>query len=117
MGEEAIFRMCRDFYAHLEASPVRDLFPDDMGEASKKLAMFLVPLFGGPPLYQQAFGPPRMRARHLPFVIDEAARTVWLECFEKTLADSEAKYGFPALHLPGFKDFLRDFSAWMLNSR
>lgn len=115
MGEENIFKMCRDFYAELEKSPVRPLFPPDMAEASKKIAAFLTGLLGGPPLYQQQFGPPRMRARHLPFAIDESARGEWLAAFKRTLAGADKKYDFPPEHLPGFIKFLEDFSAWMVN--
>jgi hemoglobin len=56
-----------------------------------------------------------MRARHLPFEIDEQARQVWLGCFHKVLEGAESKYQFPAEHLDGFKDFLKSFSAWMVN--
>jgi hemoglobin len=117
MGEENIFKMMSDFYRELEKSPIRHLFPPDMQEASQKSAKFFVQLLGGPPLYVIDYGPPRMRARHLPFEIDEAARQVWLSCFDKTLEKAEAKYQFPFQHLEGFKNFLRDFSAWMVNKK
>src|SRR5580704_2982783 len=81
MGEENIFKMMSDFYKELERSDIRRLFPPSMEEASQKSAMFFVTLLGGPPLYMQKYGSPRMRARHLPFVIDERARQVWLGCF------------------------------------
>jgi hemoglobin len=115
MGEANIFRMMLDFYKELEKSEVRHLFPPDMEEASKKSAMFFVTLLGGPPLYLQKYGSPRMRARHLPFEIDEPARQVWLRCFDNVLEGSETKYNFPGQHLQGFKDFLKSFSAWMVN--
>jgi len=115
MGEENIFRMISDFYKELERSPIRELFPPDMEVASKKSAKFFVQLLGGPPLYVIDHGPPRMRARHIPFPIDEKARQVWLACFEKILADGGKPYNFPAEHLEAFKEFLRDFSAWMVN--
>lgn len=115
MGEDNIFRMMSDFYRELERSELRPLFPADMEEASKKSAAFFVTLLGGPPLYFEKYGPPRMRARHLPFEIDEAARQVWLGCFDRTLQSADLKYNFPARHLQGFKDFLRSFSAWMVN--
>lgn len=115
MGEDNIFRMMSDFYKELEKSEVRHLFPADMEEASKKSAMFFVGLLGGPPLYMQKFGSPRMRARHIPFEIDEAARQVWLRCFDNVLVDADKKYNFPPQHLQGFKDFLKSFSAWMVN--
>jgi hemoglobin len=115
MGDANIFRMMLDFYKELEQSEVRHLFPPDMEEASKKSALFFIGLLGGPPLYLQKYGPPRMRARHLPFEIDEPARLVWLRCFDKVLDGAETKYNFPARHLEGFKDFLKGFSAWMVN--
>jgi hemoglobin len=115
MGEENIFRMLSDFYAELEKSEIRPLFPENMEEASKKSAAFFVGVLGGPPLYLQRHGPPRMRARHLPFEIDEKARQTWLACFEKTLQNADQKYGFPLEHMESFRAFLRSFSAWMVN--
>jgi hemoglobin len=100
MGQENIFRLCADFYGELEKTPVRAMFPPDMKEASKKLAAFLTGVLGGPPLYIQQFGHPRMRARHLPFAIDETARQAWLSAFKKVLTDAEARYSFPPEHLP-----------------
>jgi hemoglobin len=117
MGEANIFRMMADFYQELEKSEVRTLFPADMQEASKKSAAFFVTLLGGPPLYAQMYGPPRMRARHIPFEIDERARQVWLACFDRVLENADVKYQFPMEHLGGFKDFLKSFSAWMVNKQ
>ena len=65
MGEANIFKMMLDFYKELEKSEIRPLFPADMEEASKKSAAFFVTILGGPPLYAQKYGPPRMRARHI----------------------------------------------------
>jgi hemoglobin len=116
MGEDGITRMLEDFYRELERSPLRTMFPADMVAASRKSAAFFVGLLGGPPLYHQRYGNPAMRARHMPFVIDEAARREWLRCFDAVLADAPARYGFPPEHLPGFRAFLEGFSAWMVNT-
>jgi hemoglobin len=115
MGEANIFKMMSDFYKELEKSEIRRLFPPDMEEASQKSAAFFVTLLGGPPLYIQKYGSPRMRARHLPFEIDEQARQIWLACFERTLEGADVKYQFPLQHLEGFKEFLKSFSSWMVN--
>jgi hemoglobin len=115
MGEENIFRMMSDFYVELEKSEIRHLFPSDMQAASRKSALFFVTLLGGPPLYMEKYGSPRMRARHIPFEIDEAARQVWLRCFDTVLEEADVKYNFPAQYLEGFRDFLKSFSAWMVN--
>lgn len=117
MGEAGIVRMIEDFYRELEGSSLRPLFPADMMAAAQKSAAFFVGLLGGPPLYQQRYGNPMMRARHLPFRITPRAREEWLACFERVLADAPARYGFPAQHLPGFRAFLRDFSMWMVNTQ
>ena len=117
MGEENLFAMCRDFYAELEQSDIRHMFPEDMAAASEKIAAFLVGLCGGPPLYMERYGPPRMRKRHLAFPIDENARQVWLGCFRKVLRNAVNQYGFPVEHLSGFIGFLESFSAWMVNRK
>ncbi len=117
MGRENIFRMCADFYGELERSEIRWMFSDDMPAASKRIAAFLVGLLGGPPLYHELYGPPQMRARHMPFPIDESARRVWLACFKRTLEGAEDKYAFPSEHLPDFIRFLEEFSAWMVNRK
>jgi hemoglobin len=116
MGTDAIEQMLEDFYVELEHSWLRPMFPHDMVAASRKSAAFFIGLLGGPPLYQQRYGNPAMRARHMPFPIDEAARLEWLRCFNVVLADAPARYNFPAEHLPGFRAFLDGFSRWMVNT-
>lgn len=117
LGEEGVFRMLADLYVLLEKSSVRELFPDDMRQASRKTAAFFVQFLGGRPLYSQQFGPPRLRQRDEPFEIDAAARGVWLASFEEVLNQSEARYGSPAEHLESFRTFLTSFSAWMVNAQ
>jgi hemoglobin len=116
MGEANIYHMLADFYRELEQSAVQGLFPKDMLAASQRSAAFYVGLLGGPPQYHERYGNPMMRARHLPFQIDQAVRDEWLACFERVLADAPSKYAFPVEHLPGFIQFLRGFSLWMMNT-
>ena len=116
MGEANVTRMIVDLYAELERSTIRAMFAADMRAAALRSAAFFVGLLGGPPLYHERYGNPMMRARHMPFPIDPAARDVWLACFEQVLADAPAKYAFPAEHLPGFRAFLAGFSMWMVNT-
>lgn len=116
IGEEGVFRLLEDFYAELEQSAVRDLFPEDMVAASRKSAAFFVQLLGGRPLYSEQFGPPRLRRRHLPFEIDASARDEWVACFERILGQAEERYGFPPEHLEGFREFLSTFADWMVNA-
>ena len=116
MGDENIKAMLRDFYLKLGASAIAGMFPRELLRASEKSALFFIGLLGGPPLYAETYGAPRMRARHLPFRITEAHRREWLACFDSVLEQPEL-YDFPRQHLEGFKKFLEGFSAWMVNTR
>jgi hemoglobin len=118
LGEQGITRMLQDFYLELGRSPLAGLFPrgeEALRAAGAKSALFFIGVCGGPPLYAQRVGPPRMRARHLPFAIGPAQRRAWLDCWEPVLESCGARYGFPEQHLPGFRAFLEGFSAWMVN--
>ncbi len=119
MGEENIERMLEDFYLELaRGSPaLRALFPADMVAASRKSAAFFIGLLGGPPRYHERHGNPMMRARHMPFAIDEPLRDEWLACFNRVLDDAPARYDFPPEHLASFREFLAGFSLWMVNTR
>lgn len=116
MGPDNIRAMITDFYNRLAASPISNLFPADLSGPIERSALYFIQLLGGPAEYSRRFGPPRLRARHLPFVISEQTRRVWLECFFTTLEDAPSRFAFPPAHLPTFRTFLTEFSAWMVNS-
>jgi len=61
------------------------MHPEDMQGSREKLFEFLSGWLGGPPLFMQRRGHPRLRMRHLPFSIDNAARDAWLLCMERAL--------------------------------
>lgn len=117
MGEKNIYKMLEDFYQLLSESSINHMFPSDFKEASRKSAAFFVFIMGGPPLYQQQYGHPRMRQRHMPFAIDGQARQVWLDCFHTILKDAEEKYCFPSDCIPQFCHYLDRFSEWMVNTQ
>ena len=110
-----MFQLLAALYVRLEESDVRDLFPEDMQAASERSAAFFVQLLGGRPLFSQRYGPPQMRARHIPFEIDEPARQTWLACFHAVLDEAPEALGFPREHVAGFRAFLDSFSSWMVN--
>ena len=87
------------------------MFPESLEESISKSTDFMIQVMGGPAYYSRKYGPPRMRARHLPFEIDEKARRVWLGCYRKALDRSE----IPEKEKNSIWEFLTEFSAWMVN--
>jgi hemoglobin len=115
MGRDNLFALCAAFYRELEKTEIRKWFPADMAAASTKLAKFLSGVLGGPPLFAQEFGPPRMRQRHVPFPIDERAKNVWFHTFRDVLEARAEEFKLPREHLPGFLRWLEEFAGWMVN--
>lgn len=90
IGGESVVRALVDrFYdlmhAEADAAGIRQLHPEDLAGSRDKLFWFLSGWMGGPSLYIERFGHPRLRARHLPFAINEAARDQWLWCMNRAL--------------------------------
>lgn len=67
------------FYAGVETDPVlRPLYPTDLSDPKAHLALFLAQYWGGPPVYSEQRGHPRLRMRHAPFVIGLVERDAWM---------------------------------------
>jgi len=47
--------------------------------------LFLSGWFGGPPLYAEQRGHPRLRMRHLPYRISKVERDEWMMCMTQAL--------------------------------
>lgn len=93
MGGEAAVRSLVDrFYDIMDTDPdasgIRKLHPDDLSGSREKLFMFLSGWLGGPQLYVEKYGHPRLRQRHMPFPIGESERDQWMHCMKKALLDS-----------------------------
>lgn len=119
LGTEGLRNLLRAVYHKLGASSIAGLFPSDpvaLQAAADKSSLFFVGICGGPPLYEQAHGSPKMRQRHAPFAITEEARLVWLRCWDEVLATAPETLGFPEEHRAGFQDYLTKFSLWMVNT-
>jgi hemoglobin len=90
-GEAALRRLVDRFYELMdtlpEATQIRAMHPEDLMVSRDKLFMFLSGWLGGPSLYIERFGHPRLRARHLPFPVDSAARDQWLLCMNTALTE------------------------------
>ena len=103
------------FYDLMEFDPaytaIRALHAASLAAAREKLFLFLSGWLGGPPLYTERYGHPRLRARHLPFPIATVERDQWLACMDRALADSDVE---PALRAGLMKAFFQT-ADWMRN--
>lgn len=80
-GEPTFRKLAAEFYKQVDADPeFKAMYPEeDLGPAEERLRLFLIQYWGGPTDYSQLRGHPRLRARHMPFPIDTAARETWLK--------------------------------------
>jgi len=90
VGEDGFARLVRAFYAQVPADPILGpMYPaHDLAAAEQRLRDFLIGRFGGPPRYIEARGHPRLRMRHMPFVIDAAARDRWVALMNNALDEA-----------------------------
>ncbi|MET0062995.1 MAG: group II truncated hemoglobin [Candidatus Thiodiazotropha endolucinida] len=96
-GEAAVRELVDRFYNLMdqqqEAKKIRDLHAKSLKISREKLFLFLSGWLGGPDIYVQKYGHPRLRARHLPFSIGIEERDQWIYCMRKALSamDLDAK--------------------------
>ena len=90
-GEAGLRRMTQRMYALMdtlpEAAAVRAQHPATLDGSEQKLFEFLSGWLGGPSLYIERFGHPRLRARHLPFAIGIKERDQWVACMSQAMVD------------------------------
>jgi hemoglobin len=87
-GAATIRKIVEAFYPRVQAHPeLKHLFPDDLTETMEKQFLFLSQFFGGPPIYTEKRGHPRLRARHLPFPIYPQTAEAWLACMASALEE------------------------------
>lgn len=81
-SEEGVRSLVETFYDVIEEqSPVlRDMLPANTAGSRQKLFEYLSGWLGGPPLYVEKRGHPRLRMRHMPFPIGQAEADEWMRC-------------------------------------
>lgn len=111
-GEKPFFRLAEEFYKGVEASPIlRPMYPQELTEPKRKLALFLIQRTGGNQTYSEERGHPRMRGRHLPFKIGQSQRDAWMQIMTQAL---EQVPEF-APHKDLLHEFFEGFSTFMIN--
>lgn len=88
-GDKRVRALVNAFYAHMENdsefASTFSLYPEKISESREKLYMFISGWLGGPELYVNKYGHPRLKGRHMPFVIGELQRDHWLKCMQMAM--------------------------------
>jgi hemoglobin len=113
IGEEGFARLVAAFYRRVpEDDLLGVMYPQsDLENAEKRLRDFLIYRFGGPARYIEQRGHPRLRARHFPFRIDQAARDRWMHLMNNAFAEA----ALPAEAERQLREFFEHMSTFMIN--
>jgi hemoglobin len=91
-GEVGVRAVVDRFYDLMHALPearhIRKMHATSLDASRDKLFWFLSGWLGGPQLFVEKRGHPRLRARHLPFAIDDRARDQWMLCMRQALSEN-----------------------------
>src|SRR6186713_2474897 len=92
-GETGLRKLVERFYDLIDSAPeaaqIRALHPKSLKQSREKFFMFLSGWSGGPSLYIEKYGHPRLRMRHMPFSIGALERDQWIWCMNKALDESQ----------------------------
>lgn len=103
-GSEGIRSLVDRFYDIMDTAPeamnVRALHARSLKSSREKLFLFMSGWTGGPQLYVEKYGHPRLRMRHFPFAIGERERDEWMWCMNLALDEHPAPEPFKQ-HLRG----------------
>jgi hemoglobin len=113
IGEDGFRRLVAAFYRQVPQDPL--LGPmyaaSDLLAAEGRLRDFLIYRFGGPPRYIEQRGHPRLRMRHAPFAIGQAARDRWMQLMNNALAEA----ALPAEVEAQLREFFDGTATFMIN--
>lgn len=92
-GDAGVRKLVDRFYDLMDTAPeaatIRRLHAASLKASREKLYLYLTGWTGGPQLYVEKYGHPRLRARHLPFPIGERERDEWLWCMDRAIAEHD----------------------------
>jgi len=90
IGQAGFEKLIDAFYRQVPGDDVLGPMypPGDLEGAKQRLRDFLIFRFGGPQTYIEQRGHPRLRIRHAPFAIGQAARDRWLQLMTRALDEA-----------------------------
>lgn len=99
-GEAGIHKLVDRFYELMEvlseARIVRRMHPPSLKGSADSLFKFLSGWLGGPPLFRQERGHPRLRMRHAPYAVGIVERDEWMLCMHRAINEQVDDSGLNA---------------------
>lgn len=90
IGDQHIKKLIHDFYQEVRNDELLSpMYKGDFEGAEERLYLFMIQYLGGPDIYNQRRGHPRLRIRHIGFPINEKAKEHWLRNMKTALDKSE----------------------------
>ncbi|MGO4355939.1 group II truncated hemoglobin [Rhizobium sp. RAF36] len=93
-GDETVKALAHRFYQLMDTLPearhVRAVHPPSLTGSEEKFYEYLTGYLGGPPLYTDKRGHPRLRSRHFVAEIGPVERDEWLLCFRQAMDETIA---------------------------
>ena len=113
IGDEGFHRLIAAFYRQVPGDELLGpMYPaDDIEGAEQRLRDYLIYRFGGPQKYIEQRGHPRLRARHIPFPIDQAARDRWMQLMDNAFVETQLPPEAVAL----IRNFFDQMATFMIN--
>ena len=113
IGEDGFHRLVAAFYRQVPHDDLLGkMYPaSDLAGAEDRLRDFLIFRFGGPPRYIEQRGHPRLRMRHAPFAVGQAARDRWMQIMIKALEEANLPPEAETL----LRDFFESTATFMIN--
>lgn len=115
-GEPRVRALVDRFYDLMDLEPsyaqLRASHGSTLDDARQKLFWFLCGWLGGPSYYEDRFGHPRLRMRHMPFAIGVVERDQWLACMDQAMGET----GVPAELRERLKESFFKTADWMRNT-
>ncbi|WP_029145392.1 globin [Microbacterium luticocti] len=113
-GHDTFAKLVHLFYQGVATDEVlRPMYPaHDMDGAERRLCLFLEQYWGGPSVYSQERGHPRLRMRHVAFHVNPDARDRWLGHMRAALDQLR----LPPLHDVTLWDYLQRAAHSLVNT-
>lgn len=113
VGDDGFRKLVSAFYQQIpNDSLLGPMYPqDDLAGAEARLCSFLIYRFGGPQAYIEERGHPKLRMRHAPFPLNQAARDRWISLMTTALEQT----GLPESAAGTLKKFFENVATFLMN--